>query len=329
MRRRRRPLPIVPALAGLVLLAACGGGGSGDGEKGAGVDDSGFVAQVASFELVAGQDQRFLAGLSGEGTGTVVSFGRVDLRFFYLGTRERPVDPPEPGASAEGRFLPVPGSKADPASPGPREVNPSEGVGVYAADPVRFDRAGFWGVEVRARIGGQTVSAKSAFEVYPEPRLPFPGRPAPRTDNPVAGAAGVDPAAIDSRARGGDAIPDRALHTTSVAAALAAGRPTVVVVSTPVYCVSRFCGPVTDTVNALAGRYGDRAAFVHLEVWQDFDNKIVNPAAAEWIQPKGSGDAQEPWVFLVGGDGIVRQRFDNVVSDTVLEAAVKELAGAA
>lgn len=329
MRHRRRRLSIVGALLAL-LVASCGGGsGSAGAPDDPGAEDNEYVAQVASFELVAGQDQRFMAGLSRQGTGTVVSFGRVDLRFFYLGTRERPVDPPEARSSAEATFLPVPGSKVDPATPGPREVKPSEGVGVYAADPVRFDTAGFWGVDVQAAIEGRTVSAKSAFEVYAEPRLPFPGRPAPRTENPVAGAAGVDPAAIDSRARGGEPIPDTALHATSVAAALAAGRPTVVVVSTPVYCVSQFCGPVTDTVDALAARYGDRAAFVHLEVWQDFDNKIVNPAAAEWIQPKGQGDAQEPWVFLVGGDGVVRQRFDNVVSDAVLEAAVKELAGAA
>ncbi|MBW3555740.1 MAG: hypothetical protein KY454_02260 [Actinobacteria bacterium] len=324
--RHSRPSALTAALAVAALVAAgCGGGGGSGSSAGDAGADGGFVAQVASFELVAGPDQRFLAGLSGNGTGTVVSFGSVEMRFVYLGTRERPVDPPQPRSSVRASFLPVPGSRVDPAAPGPREVKPSEGVGVYSAEPVRFDTAGFWGVDVKAPIGGRTVSAKASFEVYAEPRLPFPGQPAPRTDNPVAGAAGVEPGAIDSRARGGEAIPDAALHSTSVAAALAAGRPTVVVVSTPVYCISQFCGPVTDSVAALAERYGDRAAFVHLEVWQDFEKKIVNPAAAEWIRPEGGGDTQEPWVFLVGGDGIVRQRFDNVVSDAVLEAAVAEL----
>ena len=65
-------------------------------------------------------------------------------------------------------------------------------------------------------------------------------------------------------------------------------------------------------------------AFVHLEVWKDFDKKVINEAAAEWIQPKGGlGDTQEPWVFVVGSDGIVKQRFDNVANDAELEAAVK------
>jgi len=42
------------------------------------------------------------------------------------------------------------------------------------------------------------------------------------------------------------------LHNISIAAATAAGRPAVVV-STPTFCVSRWCGPITDSVNELAG----------------------------------------------------------------------------
>ncbi len=339
MDRRFRSLVAVLALLGL-LAAACGGGDGG--AKGAAGPSSGsttsdplvsggddpFVAQVASYELVAGQDQRFLAALAGNGTGKVVSFGKVDLDFFYLGTREKPVDPPQPKMKTEATFFPVAGQTVDPSASGPREANPSEGLGVYAAESVRFDAPGFWGVRVSATIGGKVVSANSPFEVVAESELPFPGKPAPRTENPTAGAAGVDPVAIDSRAHDGDPIPDAALHSTSIAAALAAGKPLVVVVSTPVYCVSRFCGPITDSVAKLAERFGDRVAFVHLEVWKDFEKKVVNPAAAEWISPRnGVGDTQEPWVFLIGADGIVKQRFDNVVGDAALEAAVTALAG--
>ncbi len=327
---RRRRLGTLVALSALVL-AACGGGGGPsrepETERAGDAGRSDFVAQVASYELVANRDQRFLAALAGSGSGRVVSFGSVGLQFFYLGTRSQPLDPPQPAATTTAAFLPIAGSRGDPAAPAPRAVKPSEGLGVYSAQPVRFDRAGFWGVTVKADVDGKPVSANAAFEVYETPRLPFPGQPAPRTENPLPGATGIDPVAIDSRAQGGEPIPDAALHTTSVAAALAAGRPTVVVVSTPVYCVSRFCGPVTDVVADLAGRYGDRVAFVHLEVWEDFENKVLSRWAAEWIRPGGQGDAQEPWVFVVGGDGIVRERFDNVVGEQDLEAAVQRLAG--
>jgi hypothetical protein len=329
----RSRVTIAVALTLACLTAACGGGdgdGDGAGATSTTAADDAFVAQVASYELVAGKDQRFLAALAGNGTGMVVSFGTVDLEFFFLGTRAKPVDPPRPGPKATGAFFPVAGQKVDPSAPGPREARPSEGLGVYAAEPVRFDEAGFWGVRVKATIGGKAITANTPFEVVAESQLPFPGGPAPRTDNPVAGAAGVAPQAIDSRARDGAPVPDAALHSTSIAAALAAGKPTVVVVSTPVYCVSQFCGPVTDSVAALAATYGDRAAFVHLEVWRDFEKKLINPAAAEWISPRnGTGDTQEPWVFLVGGDGIVKQRFDNVIGDAALAAAVDRLVAGA
>ncbi len=42
------------------------------------------------------------------------------------------------------------------------------------------------------------------------------------------------------------------------------------VFATPVFCVSRFCGPVTEMVEELAHRYDDRAVFIHVEIWKDF-----------------------------------------------------------
>lgn len=344
MRRPTRAVPVAMLLVAALVLAACGGGDSDSNDAGgdttttrpegsepigAGKDDP-FVAQVASYELVADQDQRFLAALVGNGTGKVVSFGSIDLEFFYLGTRTAPLDPPQVKFSTEAAFSPVAGQPSEAATqPGPREARPSEGVGVYAADKVRFDEDGFWSVRMRATIGRQPIQASAGFEVVAESQLPFPGQPAPRTDNPTTAAPqGVEPVAIDSRAEDGTAPPDADLHATSVAAALAQNKPTVVVVSTPVYCVSQFCGPITDSVAKLVPTYGDKVAFVHLEVWKDFEKKVVNPAAQEWISPKNDvGDAKEPWVFLVGGDGIVAQRFDNVVGDAALEQAVKELAG--
>ncbi|MPY94948.1 MAG: hypothetical protein GEV08_18385 [Acidimicrobiia bacterium] len=105
--------------------------------------------------------------------------------------------------------------------------------------------------------------------------------------------------------------------------AIAAGKPTMVVISTPVYCVSRFCGPITDSVAELADRYAGQAAFVHLEIWSDFDTHTLNEAVRDWVYPPGAEDAREPWVFVVGRDGLIRERFDNVATDAELEAAVQ------
>ena len=94
--------------------------------------------------------------------------------------------------------------------------------------------------------------------------------------------------------------------------------------STPTYCVSQFCGPITDTIADLEADYGDRAAFVHIEVWEDFENTVLNEAAAAWIQTADGG--AEPWVFYVGPDGSIQQRWDNVLDEQALVAQLEELA---
>ncbi|MBA2280043.1 MAG: hypothetical protein H0W25_02270 [Acidimicrobiia bacterium] len=147
--------------------------------------------------------------------------------------------------------------------------------------------------------------------------------PAPRTTNALPGDPATPSVVIDLRAQGDELIPDPELHATTIAAALDQHRPVTVVISTPTYCTSRFCGPVTDTVSGLAGRYADRMDFVHLEVWGDFENQQVNPAAAGWIE-RGDG-GNEPWVFVVDADGIISHRFDNVANQAALDAAIEEL----
>ena len=313
-----------PILVGIALVAtACGSEATKDATPTTRTS-AGIAATVASYELVAGKPQRFIVGLLRDDQRKVVSFGTVKLAFAFLGDRPQATQDANVRFTKEAQFIPIPGQHLDPAAPGPRIVDGSDGTGVYRATDVTFDEAGFWGVQVEARIGGQIRAAQASFQVLPAHQIPSPGDRAPLTNNPVAGAAGVDPRAIDSRAGKGTPIPDPTLHATSIADALAAHRPLMVVISTPTYCMSRFCGPLTDSVEQLAKQYGDKMAFVHLEVWQDFDTKALNPAAAEWIQ-RQDGDANEPWTFVVGSDGIIKQRFDNVATDQELQDAVAAL----
>lgn len=324
MNRRSRAAAIAVVAAGL-FAAACGGGEDNADRSAATTSTkarAALVAQVASYDLVAGRDQRVIVGLQSGKTAKLVGFGTVELAFEYLGTKERPEDPAVPGPTVTAEFIPVPGQTVT-AGDGPRLVDPSEGIGVYRATGVRFDRAGFWQVKTTAVLDGDTVTATGAFTVRDAGQVPAPGEAAPRSENHLPGAAGVPVKAVDSRAEPDGSVPDPALHARTVADAITAGRPTMVVISTPVYCESRFCGPVTDSVQALAQRYGDRMSFVHIEVWRDFDKQRLNKAAAEWIYRPGAEDAQEPWVFVVGADGTITERFDNVASDAELAEAVE------
>ncbi|MGQ0805817.1 MAG: hypothetical protein ACT4PI_18430 [Actinomycetota bacterium] len=312
------------ALAALVVSAAGCGGSDTSSDGGDALSE--VSAEVASFDLAAGRDERFIIGFF-TGDNRILAYGTVRLQFAFLGT-----DPAGAGADVpltqpvKAPFLPLAGQAIDPDKPGPVLVAQSEARGVYGASAVRFDQAGFWVVDAEGTVDGEPFEAGAGFEVKAAPQIVAVGEPAPRTENPIAGAPGVDPLAIDSRADDGE-IPDPELHSTTVAGALAAGRPVVVVVSTPTFCVSRFCGPITEEVQELAQEFGDRVDFVHLEVWQDFEAQAVNPAAAEWISPRDGGDLREPWVFVVGADGLVTERFDNAVSDADLRQAVEALAG--
>lgn len=164
-------------------------------------------------------------------------------------------------------------------------------------------------------------TGRTTFEVAERHQFPWIGEDAPRSENLTLSSADAPRGAIDSRARDGKDVPDPELHGTTVAAGIASGKPTLVVVSTPTYCVSRFCGPVTDMVQELSHDYTDQANFVHIEVWHDFEKKELNRAAAEWTQ---RGEAVlEPWVFLIGSDGKISDRWDNVATRVEVEPALK------
>jgi hypothetical protein len=117
----------------------------------------------------------------------------------------------------------------------------------------------------------------------------------------------VDPAAIDSRAAETGEVPDPDLHGVSIADAVKAGRPTLVLFATPVYCQSQFCGPDVEWLEGFAAERPDDATYIHVEVWNDYQTQAVNEAAAEWLYR--DEELTEPWMFLIGDDGDIVARW--------------------
>ncbi len=324
MRHDRRMTRSIGArlACGLVASGLIAAGCSGSSPEPPSGQDGQLNASVASYDLSMVGPQRFLVGLTTL-DNRLVSFGPIRLAFSFLGEKKAS-GTPRPGPESTARWIPVPGTAISGPRTGPRVTLASQARGVYQAEGLRFDRAGFWQVVATADV--QDLGARSgtaAFQVGERPAVSAPGQRAPASKNLTLSSKGPR-AAIDSRASTGP-IPDPELHRNTVAAALAAHRPIVVVISTPVYCVSRFCGPITDTVQGLAKRYGDRATFIHIEVWHDFQKMEINRAAADWIYR--GGDLQEPWVYFVGSDGIIKARWDNVFDPAELEAMLQALPG--
>ncbi|HEV7862235.1 MAG TPA: hypothetical protein VGR20_06020 [Acidimicrobiia bacterium] len=313
-------LALVLALG--LALSACGGGGGKSDAKGASTSSSGpdkVQGSVASYDLAVGAPGRFIIGLFNQAKGPI-GYGTLPFSFFFLGETSA-AGTPQPGPTATATYLPLPGSPPPPADSSKPVYLASSERGVYAAD-VAFDRPGYWGVSVTVDLGGPQ-KVNSAFKVLPKHAVPAPGDAAPPSQNLTVSTPGAAPEAIDSRASASTPVPDPELHQTTVAQALAEKRPVVLVISTPTYCVSQFCGPVTEMVGDLAKTYATKARFIHIEVWKDYKAQQLNDAAREWIA-KGD-DVNEPWVFVIGADGKVSARFDNVVTRSELETLLQKL----
>lgn len=318
-----RPLRALAGLLALLMLAACGSGSPDAGAPTAAEGDQ-LAPQIASYDLAVGS-QRFMVGLLSRDT-ELVGGGEVTFKFAYLGTREEETSG-EVVAEATASYLAIPaeGGEPDPEIPDqPTILSGTRGNGVYATD-ASFDRAGYWGVLVEADVEGRgTWTGRSTFEVFDRHRFPWVGEEAPRSENLTMASGDAPRSAIDSRARGGAEVPDPELHQLTVAESIASGKPTLLVVSTPTYCVSRFCGPITNMIQRLAGEYSDRVNFIHTEVWRDFEAREVNRAAADWVLRDDS--ILEPWVFLIGADGKIAARWDNVATRAEIEPALTALA---
>jgi len=305
------------------LLAACGGGGSkkaSPSTSSSDKDPSGLSAETASFDLAVGPPSRYLIGLfTNDQRG--VSYGSIQLTFCFLGATKA-TGPCQPSAPATANFLPTPGTDVPPDKTAPEVISPSGPKGVYEAQ-AGFDKAGIWQTHVVATVNGKQRQADADFQVAERHAIPAVGDAAIPSDNLTSSTPGVNLASVDSRAAAGGLIPDPELHGTTIAAAIAAHRPAVVVFSTPVYCISRFCGPITDMVGYLAKTYGDRASFIHIEIWKDYQQQTANKAATDWLYR--NDNLNEPWVFLIGADGKIAGRWDNVVTAAEIAPALQAL----
>lgn len=312
-------------VAGL-LLAACTSSPAEPSHRAA-TPPAQIRAEVVSGDLYVNAPQRVAVDLV-LGDGRSVSFGTARFRFSYVGTPSAP-ESPWSGADVTASFIPTPGTP-DGSGRSPTVTSPAEARGIYEAENVTFDRPGLWEVEVTVDVSGRgSLTVLARFQVGERPELPAPGQPAPRTDNLTLNSKGVPKAAIDSRYTINGAIPDPELHETTIADAIKEHHSVLVVFSSPVYSISRFDGPVTDLIDRLSNRYADRTEFIHVEIWRECCTKqVLNRAAADWLDRDGiSGniDVIGPWVFLIGADGTILDRWNSILSAHEVAAELKRM----
>lgn len=254
------------------------------------------VGVLANSDIAVGPDQRFLLGLLGEGNRPITD-AAVQLQFFKFLDK----------TTAEARSNAVPAVFRSSPQLGDR--------GVYVARTA-FNEAGAWGVEVRAyRPSGQQHTVRLAFEVKATSATPAIGAPAPASRTVVAATPDEAQAICSAR-------PVDQYHRLSIADALAERKPLLVLFATPAFCESLTCGPSLEVVRTVAAPHGTRLNVVHVEIYENGQPPNVVAAVGEWNLPS------EPWVFVVGADGTVADKFEGSITVEELAPAVDRVVAA-
>ena len=76
--------------------------------------------------------------------------------------------------------------------------------------------------------------------------------------------------------------------------------PILLLFATPQFCQSRVCGPVVDVAQQAQQEYGGKAAFIHMEIYNDND-----PATGVRPQVRAFHLPSEPWLFAINREGVV------------------------
>jgi hypothetical protein len=184
-------------------------------------------------------------------------------------------------------------------------------AGVVYSTRLDFPGEGDWRLAAILKEDGElkgTLLPSAAVGEFK--KIPQPGAKAPVIHTPTAQDAGGDPSKITTR------IPPDTQNKVDYADAL--GRePIVLLFATPQFCQSRVCGPVVDVAEQAKHEYGDKAAFIHMEIYNDNDpGKKVRPQVRAFHLPT------EPWLFTIDRDGVVSDAVEGAFGLELMHEAV-------
>ena len=116
--------------------------------------------------------------------------------------------------------------------------------------------------------------------------------------------------------------PDPGLYLISLADAVEASKPFVVVFASPGFCTNAFCGPQAEVLSEVRSAFGDQANYIHVDLYENpeqvrfGEEPIETPILEEW------GLHTDEWTFIVNADGVVVGRFEAFAPFEEVEAAL-------
>lgn len=183
---------------------------------------------------------------------------------------------------------------------------------VYATE-LNLPSAGEWRLAAILREGDELKGAPLPTVAVGEfKRIPRPGQKAPVIHTPTAQDVGGDLSKITTR------MPPDTQNKVDYADALGK-EPIVLLFATPEFCQSRVCGPVVDVAEQAKQEYGDKAAFIHMEIYNENDpSKRVRRQVRDFHLPT------EPYLFTIDRSGTVRAAVEGAFGLELMHEAVDE-----
>jgi hypothetical protein len=256
------------------------------------------VPVIASSEVLVGQN-RFLVGLLNR-NGAPIGTPHTQMKIAFFDPKRssnRPV------STIDTRFI--------------WGLKPA--IGFYEGH-ARFNHSGTWEAAMTLTGGGFHETDRQSFTVLTHGTTPAVGQRVPASNSPTG--SGKQLVRITT-----DPHPNPRFYSTSIAQAVRAHKPFVVVFSTPKYCATELCGPMLDIAKQVSTRF-PKMTFIQVEIYQlprsgklpaDPTSLLQSVAVREW------GLRSDPWTFVVNAHGRVAAKFEGTMTAGELRTAINRL----
>ncbi len=193
--------------------------------------------------------------------------------------------------------------------------DPDAATLVYATD-VDFPSNGEWRVAALIKEGNETLATLLPSASVGEFKgIPKVGEKAPKIHTPTPADVGGDLSKITTR------IPPDTQNRVDYADVLGK-EPIFLLFATPQFCQSRVCGPVVDVAEQVKDQFDDKAAFIHMEIYNDNDpSKGVRPQVRAFHLPS------EPWLFAINRKGVIQAVVEGAFGVERMTKIVEEVTG--
>ena len=191
-----------------------------------------------------------------------------------------------------------------------------DGVRGFHVTSIDFATVGRWSLILHIPSEDGFTDIGIAIDIPPDTLAPSVGDAAPAS----ASRTLLDVPNIADLSTGDE--PDPGLYIISLADAVGANKPFVVVFASPGFCTNAFCGPQAEVLSEVRSIFGDQANYIHVDLYENpeqvrfGEDPIETPILEEW------GLHTDEWTFVVNAEGIVVARFEAFAPLAEVEAAL-------